>query len=373
MEVKEEIISENIEKKSSAKVAVDEIDFMEIVKSLWKNKFFLLKASIIAGLIGLLFSYISTVEYEVKVTLLPEVTAAKGSGMLGQFSGLAALGGFNFDGISNTEALRPDLYPEIIQSLNFGFFLINEEVFNEKSGKKVLMSTFIKENPSTQFKLKNYTIGLPSIIFKKDRNSDQRNAFYEEYSAINISKEERKLIEEVQKRIVSTIDKKTGIISLYVKMPDPYVAAIVANKTLEYLTKYITFYRVEKSKTSLEFIIERHKEAENSYRKSLRDLAKFRDQNKNIISASARIEEEVLQSEYNHNYNLFANISQQLEQARIRVQEETPVFQILEPVSLPFEKAEPKRLKIIIIFFFIGFIISCIIKLFQTYFKPDFF
>ena len=48
-----------------------------------------------------------------------------------------------------------------------------------------------------------------------------------------------------------------------------------------------------------------------------------------------------------------------MEQAKLQVNKDTPVFTTIKPVTIPFERSAPKRSLIIITFLFLGFVLSC--------------
>ena len=51
-------------------------------------------------------------------------------------------------------------------------------------------------------------------------------------------------------------------------------------------------------------------------------------------------------------------LATQLEQAKIKVKEETPVFTVLEPVKVPVNKSRPKKLFVVLGSLFIGVIVG---------------
>ena len=55
------------------------------------------------------------------------------------------------------------------------------------------------------------------------------------------------------------------------------------------------------------------------------------------MSAKAQTEEQRLNSEYQVAFNLYNGLTQQYEEAKLKVQEETPVFKTLEAVQVPLE------------------------------------
>ena len=82
-----------------------------------------------------------------------------------------------------------------------------------------------------------------------------------------------------------------------------------------------------------------------------------RNQNKHpqrIVLVKTYVEEQRLQHQFTLAFNLYNELAQQLENARIRIQQETPVIKLLEPVMVPIERSQPKRVRLMVIYTFIG-------------------
>ena len=77
--------------------------------------------------------------------------------------------------------------------------------------------------------------------------------------------------------------------------------------------------------------------AEARFEEAQLTLAEFRDSNQGTLSAKAQTEEQRLNSEYQIAFNLYNGLTQQYEEAKLKVQEETPVFKTLEAVQVPLE------------------------------------
>jgi uncharacterized protein involved in exopolysaccharide biosynthesis len=60
---------------------------------------------------------------------------------------------------------------------------------------------------------------------------------------------------------------------------------------------------------------------------------------------------------------VYSELAKRLESQQIKVKEDTPVFTILEPVSIPLDKSEPKRGLIILISLFTGLIVGVFLVL----------
>ena len=78
--------------------------------------------------------------------------------------------------------------------------------------------------------------------------------------------------------------------------------------------------------------------------------AKYTDANKNVVLNSTKAEAQRLQQEMNLAYQVYSQVATQLEGARIKVQQDKPVFAVLEPVTVPYKKSAPSKAKILIVF-----------------------
>ena len=141
-------------------------------------------------------------------------------------------------------------------------------------------------------------------------------------------------------------------------MPEALPAAQLAQHTQKMLQQYITDFKVKKATASLDFVQQRYDETKKQFEQAQDDLARFRDRNKNVATAMAQTELDRLTSNYNLIYSVYSELAKQLEQAKIQVKEDTPIFTIIEPVSVPLEKSKPNRPMILIIWIFLGGIIG---------------
>ena len=55
---------------------------------------------------------------------------------------------------------------------------------------------------------------------------------------------------------------------------------------------------------------------------------------------------------------MYSELAKQLEQARIKVKEDTPVFSIVEEVTVPVERSKPHRSLILILWTLLGGILG---------------
>lgn len=242
----------------------------------------------------------------------------------GSLLGIDNMGSFN----SNTNAIGISLYPEIAHSNQFLDSLLKTVVI-DTTGEKIVFSTYLKDN------LKIESVDMSS-----------KSSLLNEFDFI--SYEENELYKHLRKNIMADLDKKTGKITLSFTTYDPIIAAQITQNIIQYLTKYIESYYRAKSLVDLKFLQDRYAEVESRYRKASEILSLFIDSNKNIVSATAKLEETMLRSDFDLAYSLKTSLEQRIEQAKFKVQEETPVFTILQRPTMSMKKTAPARAKIVI-------------------------
>lgn len=305
------------------------------------------------GLLGTLYAFTAQKEFESKVVVLPEITSTGTLGKIGGLGALAGLAGIDLSQMSGTEAIRPDLYPSVTQSLPFALYLLQQKVFVSSLQKTLTLESYFDSLNESW---------LSTLTDSKAEEKPKLDP--KQYSqSIELSKRQETLVKEIQQRVVTTFDRKTGIITINTKMPDPVIAATTARMSVEYLKEYVTNYRTDKARKQLAFLEKQVNEAKVRYQNSEAVLANYRDKNSFLVMNSAKVAEQRLQSEFMLAQNVYNGLVQQYEQAKIRVEEETPVFKMLEPPKIPLKKSEPKRMVTILFFGLLGVILSIIIKI----------
>jgi len=212
------------------------------------------------------------------------------------------------------------------------------------------------------------TIGLPYTLLGWIRGEGERKPALEEdplqSEFIQISKSQLELIDEIRSRISVNLDENTGLLTTKVSLHDARASAELNRHLIELLKEYVTQYRTEKVQQDLEFVEEQHASARERFENRQIALADFRDANISLATARAQTELERLQDEKDLAFNLYNSLAQQLEEARIRLQEQRPVFSVVQAVNVPSEKSSPERGKILIILLFIGISFGVIYKIF---------
>ena len=82
------------------------------------------------------------------------------------------------------------------------------------------------------------------------------------------------------------------------------------------------------------------------------------NQNINISSSLYQNKLNRIESELSIAQSVVQQLASQVEQAKLKVNKDTPVFTIIKPVTVPFGKSAPSRSIIVIVFLFLGLILS---------------
>ncbi|GAB4230671.1 MAG: Wzz/FepE/Etk N-terminal domain-containing protein [Ekhidna sp.] len=344
----------------------DEIDLIELAHVIWSRRKYIFKVTGIFLLVGLLIAFTSKVEYEASAKLLPESDEG-GIPDLGGLGGLAGLAGFDLSSLGGGgQVLSPELYPEIVTSEPFLNELINSPVYFEKLDTTISCFQYFKEidSPSLFGLLGEYTIGLPGKIkkmFSSDIEKTTDTGPLKRYS-----KEDWKIIESFSERLSVEVESATGMIAIEVEIPDAIAAAEVSQKMVDELTQYVINYKIDKASVQLEFITQQFEKAKQQYEMKQAEVARFTDRNRNLTNSLIQAEYKRLQNEMDIAFEVYKGLATQLEQAKIQVSQETPVFTVLEPVRVPEDKSKPRRGLILIVFSFLGGIISVVYVLIKN-------
>lgn len=343
--------------KSQTPTTDDEIDLIALVKTIWEGRKIVIKTTLIFMVIGLFVAIFSEKEYTASTTFISQTGESKVGGSLG---GLAAMAGINIGGSNSDSGISPSLYYIITQSIPFQKELLQTPLTIEGYHDKVTFENYYTEIYSPGFfgYLKKYSIGLPGLIIGALKEKTEVVKFkgdqYGRSSLLLISRKEKELFKRLSAQISLELYDKDGYITIVSSMPEATAAAELTQRVQELLQKFIINFKTQKSKEQLVFIKSRYAEVELKFKKKQQNFAIYRDRNKNIVTALGQTKLELLEDEYNLVYGVYSELAKQLESKYIQVTEDTPVFTILKPVTIPLDKTKPKRGMILIIWTFVG-------------------
>lgn len=334
------------------------IDFGALWEVIKKGKWFIASTGLLFAIITAIIVFNQPNEYTSTASVMPELESTNAGG-LSKFAGLASLAGLDLSSMSSSDAIRPDLYPSVINNTSFFLYLLEQDVKTSEKDKENFLDFYIKTYELQEDTVANKkgfisnlkeSLGIaPKVIARSDSSSD----------FIYLPKYKGEIIEGLKEKIVADMDKKTGIISVSVELPDPITAAYVAKISMDYLTGFVTNYRTEKSRQDLNFLAGQLGAAKGKYYNTQSKKAQYSDQfqSATIRLQAADIQRERIEADYRVSSTFYTELMKQYESAKMDLQKQTPVFKTLEQPVIPYEKSGPRRSIALGVFFIIG---SCL-------------
>ena len=343
-----------------------EIDLMDLLRKVIGIRKKIYKAVGIGLIIGIIVAISIPKQYTVEVTLSPEMGNDKGGGLSGLAASFLGSGVTMGDG---TDALNASLSADIVSSTPFLLELSAMEIPVTKN-EVMTLNTYLDEESSPWW---SYVIGFPGMVIGGLKSlfteEDEITSFDKtSQGAIELSKKESKKITTLKKMITASVDKKTSMTSVTATFQDPKVAAVVADSVVKKLQEYIIDYRTFKAKEDCIYLEKLFKERQQEYYAAQKKYADYLDSHDNLILQSVRAEQERLQNDMSLAYQVYSQVASQLQVARAKVQEEKPVFAVVEPAVVPLEPSGTSKKIYVLAFVFLA---VCIV-IFWNLFGKDF-
>ena len=305
----------------------DEIDLVEILKKIYKSRKFILIISFSFALLGVAVAMLSPIKFSSETIFITQNQESNSSSL----SGVASLVGINL-GVSNFGGEIPSsMYPQVTQSPKFKRLLLNSNIdFDNK------------------INLKQYLIDYYKLNTENDKiNSD-----------LYVSKLENHCFEIIDEIISVNVNQKDGFITLSSTLPVAEYSAILTKKAKEILQEIIINNRIESANQNLIFSQQQLEEKKLIFDEIQAKLAYFSDSNLNSVNSFVINERDKLEAEFQIINAVVTELSKQVEQVKLQVSKDTPVFSTIKEAVIPNKRTSPKRTQLVIIFGFIGVVIS---------------
>lgn len=329
-----------------------QIDWMGILRQVLAIRKTLYKAAGIGLVVGILIALGTPKQYTVSVTLSPEMGSGKSGGGLASMA--ASFLGTSV-GADSPDALNATLAPDIVASTPFLLELFNARVVSQDKQIDTTFTAYLDEQKSSWM---GYILKAPGMAIKgikslfTDKEKEDTATIQE--GAIELNEEDAAKLEKLRKQITAEVDKKTSITTLTVTLQDPKVTATIADSVVSKLQQYISAYRTSKAKEDCQYLEMLYKERQQEYYAAQQRYARYVDANSNMVFQSTMAERERLQNDMSLAYQVYSQVAQQLQVARAKVQEEKPVFAVVEPAVVPLQPSGTSRKVIVVGFAFLA-------------------
>ena len=331
----------------------DEIDLIALLKTVYVARRFVIKTTILFAVLGIILAMVSPTKYTASSTFVPQLSEGQTNSPLG---GLASLAGINLSAImgGQPQEISPSLYPKIAESVPYRLALLDATVESNTSFRDYILSQ--SGGVAILPLLKKYTIGLPGLLLNKQTDNNENL----DTSLFQITEQDKDLFELLAQVVSIEVDDQEGLVFISVELADRMVAAQLAQAATDLLQSNIIAFKSQSARNNLEFIESQFESKRKEFEEIQDSIAIFKDQNLNITSALYQNQLTRLESQFTVTSSVFQELAGQVEQAKIQVNKDTPIFTIIEPVSVPLERSKPKRTLMVIVWTFLGGVFSVV-------------
>tara|TARA_B110000003_G_scaffold103372_1_gene105554 strand:- start:3577 stop:4698 length:1122 start_codon:yes stop_codon:yes gene_type:complete len=345
----------------------DSVDILTLLKNIWSYRKFVIKTTISFFIIGCIVALTSPIIYTSQTTFIPQVSE-KGLSPSKSLGAIASLAGININESTTSldSYVSPLLYTNITNSDEFSLSLINEELIllnNDKILIKDYMSMYKKNFNLIGFVhsifnfIKKYTFGL-FISNNSNNNNSLKSQIKEDYNFI--TEDDYNLVKEFKQKFLIEVNKKEGYIKVVGLDKNAFVSTQIVKLVTKNLQSKIITLRTKKIKEQLDYSKLQYEEQKIFFENLQNDLAEFKDSNKNISTAVFLSQLQKLESEYQLQQSILMTLASEYNNNKIKLNKDTPIFSVLDEVSVPNERTEPQRTRIVFIYMFTGLVLSLI-------------
>jgi uncharacterized protein involved in exopolysaccharide biosynthesis len=300
----------------------DEIDLLELARTIWKGKKLIIWIVVIFTLATVAYSLFMTNIYTAQAILKPVDSTSAGGGKLSslaaQFGGLASLAGIAMPGSTSSTEIVSLLKSNILRKNIIERYNLLPILFPDKWDER--KKTWKKPGVSLN----------PLALIAKLRPA-QPNAGKKEPGVPDTWDG----IRELDKKVRINYKLKEDLITISVEFPDPDMAARIANYYIITLNDYMSSEARRTANINKEYL-------EKQLRKT----------NDNIIQQKI--------------YNLIAD---KIETMMMTEVNEGFAFKVLDPPMVPDMKSKPKRAQMIVVAFMVSLFLGVFVVLFREYLK----
>lgn len=350
------------------------IDWMAILRNLLRRWKFILLVTFIFSVLGVLAALTAHRKYQVTVTLAPEMQNRAS----GTMSALASMLGGGATLNSSPDALNITLFPQISSSTPFLCSLLEVPVTPYVPQQQLVAG--VVPDTTTVFA---HVLGRDRVLSeKKARKRAEADAKYLfDDSVINpeqLTPRQGRAVEILRASINTSVDNKTGVTTIVVTSDDRMIAKQLADTVTQRLQDFVIDYRTKKATADYNYYVELADEAHAKLVKAQAAYAARVDYDRSVILQSVNSERQRLEDEANLANQIYSQMAQQRELAKGKIQEMKPVYAVVQPATVPI-RSVTSRAKICIIWFFVGFLLSCawvafgdiVIQFFKDLFKSE--
>lgn len=333
------------ENKSTSKLR--EIDFGKIAAKIWKHKKLFIINMLVTGVVVFALMLCVPRYYTCAVKLAPETTNAN---MGGGLSSLASSFGINMSNLASQDAIIPEFYPDLMESVDFCTGMFGVQVQTKDGSVKTNYFDYLTKHQKAAWWDKLLAAAMEML-----KSKEQGGAAGDTINPFQLSRVQSEVAEGIKHSVMCSVDKKTDVITITVTDQDPLVCATIADSARVKLQEAIIKYRTSKARIDLDYARSLNEKAHADYDEARQKYAAFYDTHQDLVLKSVESEVEDLENDMQLKYNAYQQTTQQVQLAAAKLQERTPAFTLLQSATVPIKPAGPKRMIVTLFWMFLAF------------------
>ena len=179
---------------------------------------------------------------------------------------------------------------------------------------------------------------------------------YDKLDSLKLTKQQENVIKVLSRSVKTSVEKKTYALYVQATMQDRVIAAKLANAVVDHLKEFVVGYRAERAQENVDYLEHLYAEAHEEYMAAQRAFAYYSDSHLGSLSRSSQIEQQRLQNEAQLKYQMYNTTAQNLLAARAKVQQESPVFVVIQQAKAS-QNGKPSKVRLGMLWAIIGALI----------------
>ena len=244
--------------------------------------------------------------------------------------------------MATTDAISPELYPELLATNDFVCLLFPMTVENKDNTLKTSYYEYLDKHQKSPWW--SFISRWVKSLMPQDKDVIVGGGKKGTMNPLNLTRRQSMIAESVKDNIICSIDRKTSMITIEVTDQDPRICATIADSIRLKLQEFIIDYRTKKARIDVEYYRKLVAESKEEYEKARQIYAKYADTHGNSIMESVNSRKEELENELQLKNSNYVAYNTQLQASIAKLQQRTPAFTLLQGAAIPVKPSGPKRM-----------------------------
>lgn len=304
---------------------------------LWKKRLLYVKSCSIAVVLAIVVALSMPRIYSTTTILAME---PRQTGYNAAVMSLAGMAGINL-GFLSEDAYSVDLYPTIISSKDFVSRIARMEL------------------PAMGHSYANYLLTAPETTWWGRSIDWVKSLFGNNESVTEVNGDVPvEVIARIRSNVNCQVNKLQGLINITAYDADPQVCKVLADSVTVGLNRFIQDYRTSKTRADYEALSLICDSAKVRYHIAQARYAEYVEKNNATASPAYKAQRDFLAGEAELAYATYNQMAAQVQMALVKLQEATPVYNVIQSTYVPQKPESLSILSMILLFVFFAIIVA---------------